>query len=364
MVVFRSRVDAAGTDHGFKLTVAGTARPQLGFSTPGIIQRYEPETFRGSEAIDDGFTAHANGLPAGTNLSTIFGAARMFVGLMVDDNQFRAHFNTESYDINGSTFQVSWFVGRQSDAPGPVFAHETGHALGLNDLYREDASPLLGNPPGNWDIMDCSRCDAHTSGWLKSRHNSNDQAGAWINDARLAILSPPTGAQTSTWQFMLTPVESPWITATPFFTAHPDIPTVHGIELIPTDPVDVFFIENRQKGVYRADHLGSPVDFSTQLPSEGVIMYQGRRPPPVGLPQFLPINLLTPMANPLNAVNETFDQTITNQSHQCECAQSAHQPRRHGRRAFVQLPGPGFLGPRLLLRSGDNAMERPTIRVA
>lgn len=307
---FRTDVSADG-DHGFVLTIGGTARATLGLGTPGIVQRYEAETFRGYEAIDDGFTAHANTLPAGTDLNTLFGSAVMFVGLMVDDDQFRAHFNGGTFDINGSSFGVSWFVGRQSDSPGPVFTHETGHALGLPDLYQDD--PIqLGNPPGNWDVMDCSRCDAHTTGWLKARHHRDDATGAWIDNSRVAILAPPAGGVTSTWTFILTPVESPWITANPFAAAHPGIDVVQGIELIPTDPKDVFFVENRQKGVYRADHLGLPVDFSTQLPSEGVIGYQGRHLPTSGLATFLPINLLTPAANPLNAVNEELEQVITN----------------------------------------------------
>ncbi len=311
---FRSRVDAANGDHGFKLTIQGTARPTLGLNSPAIIQRYEAETFRGYQAIDDGFTAFANTLPAGTDLNTVFGAARMFVGFMVDDNQLRAHASGGSFDINGSAFPVSWFVGRQSDSPGPVFTHETGHALGFPDLYRVDPS-MLGTPPGNWDVMDCSRCDAHSTAWLKSRHHSSNQVDPWIDNGRLAVLGPPAAASTLTRQFILTPVESPWITANPFGAAHPGIEVVQGIELVPTDPAEVYFVENRQKGIYRADHLGLPVDFSTQLPSEGVVMYQGRRLPTSGLATFVPVNLLTPMTNPVNAVNESYDQTITNLNH-------------------------------------------------
>lgn len=107
-------------------------------------------------------------------------------------------------------------------------------------------------------------------------------------------------------------MESPWPTASPFAAAHPGVEVVQGIELVPTDPRDVFFVENRQKGVYRADHLGAQVDFSTQLPSEGVILYQGRHPSPSGLAKFLPVSLLTPPGNPLNTVNEEFEQVITN----------------------------------------------------
>lgn len=313
-LVFRSRVDTAGGDHGFKLTVGGTALSTIGFTNAGILRRYEAETFRGYEAIDDGFTAYANSLPAGTDLNALFDNASMFVGLMVDDDQFRAHYSTGSFNINGSAFSVSWFVGRKSDSPGPVFAHETGHALGLPDLYRDD--PIqIGSPPGNWDIMDCSRCDAHATGWLKTRHHLGDPTGAWIDGSRIAVLSPPAGGATSTWHYILSPVESSWITSNPFAAVHPGVEIVHGIELIPTNPADVFFVENRQKGLYTADHLGFPVDFSTQIPSEGVIMYQGRRLPTSGLATFLPINLLTPMANPLNSVNEEFDQVITNLNH-------------------------------------------------
>jgi hypothetical protein len=307
---FRTDVAADG-DHGYVLTVAGTALQTLGLTTPGLVQRYEAETFRGEQAIDDGFTVHANSLPAGTDLTTVFGNASMFVGLMVDDNQFRAHFNTGTFDINGANFGVSWFVGRQSDAPGPVFTHETGHALGLPDLYRNDQIQM-GTPPGSWDVMDCSRCDAHATGWLKSRHHRTDATGAWIDSSRVAVLGPPSGGLTSTWTYILTPVESPFISANPFATAHPGVEVVHGIELISTDPGDVVFVENRQKGVYRADHLGLAVDFSTQIPSEGVIMYQGRRLPTQGLASFLPVNLITPMANPLNTLNEEREHVITN----------------------------------------------------
>ena len=307
---FRTTVDVDG-DHGYVLTVAGTARPTLGLNAPGLVQRYEVETFRGYQAIDDGFTAHADTLPAGTDLTTVFGSASMFVGLMVDDNQLRAHYSSGTFDIKGANFGVSWFVGRQSDAPGPVFTHETGHALGLPDLYQNDQIQI-GSPPGDWDVMACSRCDAHATGWLKAGHHRSDGSGAWIDSSRVAVLGPPAAGLTSRWTYILTPVESPFITANPFASGHPGVEVVHGIELISTDPGDVVFVENRQRGTYRADHLGPAVDFSTQIPSEGVIMYQGRRLPTQGLATFLPINLITPMFDPLNALNEEREHVITN----------------------------------------------------
>jgi hypothetical protein len=160
--------------------------------------------------------------------------------------------------------------------------------------------------------MDCSRCDAHTTGWLKARHHLDDDTNAWVSNSGIAVLRPPATGLTITRTFILTPVESPFITANPFAGSHPGVEVVHGIELIPTDPRDVVFVENRQRGVYRADHLGLPVDFSTEIPSEGVIVYQGRRFPTPGLVKFLPINLLTPMINPLNMPNEEHEHIITN----------------------------------------------------
>ncbi len=82
---------------------------------------------------------------------------------------------------------------------------------------------------------------------------------------------------------------------------------VHGIEIIPTDPADVIVIENRQKrNSPRKDHLGDAVDYSQDLPGEGVIVYQGRRINMMGVATFLPVNFLTPYADPLNQVGEEF----------------------------------------------------------
>lgn len=311
ILVIKSDVDSEG-DHGFELTIGGTARTLLGMDTPGELRSYDPETFKGHTAIKDGFNSFASSLPAGTDLDAIFDDARMFVGVLADDNQLRAHASSWTFPILDDSYDASYFVARVSDIE--PFTHETGHALGLPDLYKVNANTAIGSVPNNWDIMDCSRCDAHSVQWLKSRHHKEpeDQAGAWVDGSRIATISPPLGTETKIEEYILTPDESPWITANPFSASHPGIQIVQGIELVPTDPKDVFFLENRQQGVYVADHLGDQVDFSQDLPGEGVIVYEGRRLPTSGLVNFIPVNLLTPYTNPLNTNGESFEHIITN----------------------------------------------------
>lgn len=309
ILVFKTRRDA-DNDHGFEMTIGGSAATLLGLSTPGQINKYEKETFRGRTAVSDGFNVHAASLPAGTNLDNIFASARMFVGLLADDNQLRAHHSSHTFAIQDENYEANYFVARSSDI-GP-FAHETGHALGLPDLY-DVSGTKAGTVPNNWDIMDCSRCDVHPVQWLKSRRHKEPehQDGSWTKGAHIASLSPPAAMTNDSHEFIISPAESPWISANPFSASHPGIQVVHAVELIPTDPKDVFFLENRQPGPYQANHLGNQVDFSTQMPGEGVIMYQGRRIPTAGLIDFLPVNLLSPYNNPLNTNGETFEHVIT-----------------------------------------------------
>jgi hypothetical protein len=313
LLVFKSNVDV-GWDHGFRLTVGGPAAATLGFYGAGVLLRNEPETFRGFSAILHGFNAYARSLPAGTDLKAVFGDARMFVGILVNNANLRAHYQSRSFVIGGSTFEVSSFVSPQNHMwLGEVFSHETGHALGLPDLYSKPG--WIGVPPSRWDVMDCSSCDAHSVAYLKSRHHvgPSDRTGQWVDEPRIARVTPPPGAGTRTDRFILTPVESPWISNNPFAGRHPGVPVVHAVELVPTDDTDVFVIENRQVGTYTADHLGPQVDFSTHLPARGVIVYNGRRPPSAtGLPEFLPVNLVTTPWDPLDVVGETFEHVITN----------------------------------------------------
>lgn len=313
ILVFKTVVDSDG-DHGFELTIDGSARTLLGLDTPGQLISYDPETFRGHTAIKDGFNNYVSSLPVGTDLDLIFQDTRMFVGLLADDNQLRAHASSWTFPISDESYEASYFVARIS-ALDP-FIHETGHALGLPDLYKVNANTAVGTVPNNWDIMDCSVCDAHPVQWLKSRHHKEpeEQAGAWVDGSRITTLTPPLGTQTKIEEFILSPDESPWITANPFSASHPGIQVTQGIELVPTDPKDVLFLENRQKGVYVADHLGAQVDFSQDLPGEGVIVYEGRRLPTSGLVNFIPVNLLTPYTNPLNTDGESFEHIITNQN--------------------------------------------------
>jgi len=314
ILVFKSRV-SGDNDHGFTLTVGGTAISALGLTSAraGLIIRYEPETFKGYNAIQDGFSIFASSLPAGTDPNTVFGNARMFVGIFVDDDQFRAHHSATTFNLLSQNFDVDFFAARISDSPGPVFAHETGHSLSFPDLYHEDGFNQIGTEPGLWDLMDCSRCDPHPVTWLKSFHHQDPsvRVNAWIDDSHIAVLNPVPGGNIPTQVFLLTPDESPWITSNPFAGSNPGIQVVHSVELVPTDSKDVYVIENRQKGMYRADQLGPQVDFSTDIPSEGIILYQGRRLDTSGLAKFLPVNLITPMFSPLDAINTQFSLPLT-----------------------------------------------------
>ena len=312
-LVFMTHVDDNG-DHGYRLTLSGSAANTLGLSEGGMIQRYEPETFRGHLAIKDGFDIYAASLPGATDVEQKFGSARMFVGLMVTDEYYRASYSSWEFDLQGKKFNVSYFTDYISNPSiGPVFAHEAGHALGLPDLYKTNADQV-GTVPDNWDVMDCSFCDAHPTGWLKS-FGDNDptkRVDAWLKDGNITEIRPPARGGTNTKRVILTPVESPWISSNPFASGYPGVEVAHAVRLVPTDERDAFFLENRQSGVYQADHLGTPINFSKELPTQGVIVYRARRLDGGGLPAFLPVSLLTPYSNPLNNVGETYEQVITN----------------------------------------------------
>lgn len=306
-------------DDGFMLQVSGAAGDQLGLSAIGLnrmgqLERFEPEMFRGHEAILDGFNLYAASLPGGTSMESIFGDARIFVGSIIDpSDNFRASASGWSFNIQGEIFEVSYFTDSWQGS-WQVFAHETGHTLTMPDLYRT-RDELLGDPPGNWDIMHCSGCDAHTTSYLRSFrfHRDDTRPAPWVDPSAILQLTPPSGSLSRTDRYILTPLESPWSSESvnPFATSHPGVPVVQSVEFIPSDDSDIFVTENRQKGVYRADHLGDPVDYSTSLPDAGVIFYQGRRTAPESAGSFLPVNLLTPMSNALNSVGESFRRTIT-----------------------------------------------------
>ena len=311
-LVFTTHVD--DDDHGYRLTLGGSAASILGLSEGGRIQRYEPETFRGHLAIKEGFNIYAASLPNATDIEQKFGSARMFVGLIVTDDYYRASYNSWEFDLQGKKFNVSYFTDYITNPSiGPVFAHEAGHALGFPDLYKTNADQV-GTVPNNWDVMDCSFCDAHPTGWLKS-FGDNDptkRIDAWLKDGNITEIRPPARGRTNTKRVILTPVESPWINSNPFASSYPGVEVAHAVRLVPTDERDAFFLENRQSGVYQADHLGTPINFSKDLPTQGVIVYRARRLGGGGLPPFLPVSLLTPYSNPLNNVGETYEQVITN----------------------------------------------------
>lgn len=309
----------ADDDDGFQLTVGGSARELLGLANTGganiagTNRGHRLETWHSFNAVDETFNNYFETLPAGTNIDAIVDNARLLAVVMVDENNFRGVHNWGTFEFDGSNYQANYTVMRSNDL-GLVFTHEVGHSLRLPDLYQV-RSEQLGTPPDNWDIMDCSRCDAQTVSWLKSRRHkaAEDRGEQWLIDDQMLSLSPPAATNTLTERVILTPVESPWTSSgvNPFSGTYPGVPLKHSVEFIPTDDRDVFVVENRQAGVYTADHLGDTVDYSTAIPTEGVIMYQGRRLPSSGVAQYVPINLLTPYANPLNTVGETYQHFIT-----------------------------------------------------
>lgn len=318
ILVFKT-VLPADDDDGFQLTVGGSARALLGLADAGGLnvagtnRDHRLESWRAYNGVEETFNNYFATLPAGSDINAIVDSARLLAVVMVDEANFRGLHNWGTFDFDGNNYQANYTVMRSNDL-GLVFTHEVGHALRLPDLYRVRPE-LLGNPPNNWDIMDCSRCDAQTVSWLKARRHkaSEDRGENWLIDDQVMSLSPPAAATTLTERVILTPVESPWISSgvNPFSGSYPGVPLRHSVELIPTDDRDVFIVENRQSGVYTADHLGDTVDYSTAIPTEGVIMYQGRRNPSSGVAQFVPINLLTPYTNPLNTVGETYQHFIT-----------------------------------------------------
>jgi len=309
--------DLSQGEHGYRLVISGTAMATLGIEGFGTVRRYRSDIYRRNALIRQAFEAYLEDAANSTEALESLESARIFVTFLVDDNSLRANASVnETITIGDQQYEAGTFVARDDGKVADTFAHEAGHNLGLPDLYKEDGSEL-GNAPNMYDIMATSR-NAHPLGWLKSRHHkaATTQAEQWMSDNDVLTCGPPGSLECSppaadeliTHTVILTPQESPWPTENPFEADHPGVPVVHGVELIPTDPRDVIWIENRQRGPYQADHLGDPVDYSTML-LPGVIAYMGRRlsPNPLNL---LPASMIT-LGSPLSVAGDSIEHPLT-----------------------------------------------------
>lgn len=181
----------------------------------------------------------------------------------------RAHATSgipEQFDLveGQAPFLLHFFVCTRFEG-ADVHAHETGHNLGLPDLY-EEGWRFVGAEPGLWDVMDANSF-SHPTAWIKSYcSNVATPDARWMSGADIAQLDPTVRSI----EVLLLPSETPFPATNPFATSHPGIPLCHAIK-IPLDTNHAFFVENRQRGPCSDPALGD-VEFSTHLPGDGLLV--------------------------------------------------------------------------------------------
>jgi hypothetical protein len=315
-LVFSTEVDPVYQDHGYRLAVDGSAAQSLGLAEPGVTRRFRTEYFRSSSLLTDSFVAYSNEsseLPA-TQLAN----SSMLIVVLVDDDNLRPNFGARNLTVGGEQYEVDTFVTRTYSSQSrqdSFFAHEAGHSLYLPDLYPVKGWEL-GTSPGRWDIMADAR-DAHPVSWLKSFHHIAEatSSASWIQDEHILRLTPPDAGETLQRTVIVSPLQSPWPSENAFAAQHPFVNVVHGVEIVPTDPSSVIWIENRQRGPYHADHLGEMVSFSTTPSTEGLVAYEALRPLIARSLGVLPVSIIPPTRSlPLNTPGDELQYPFSNEN--------------------------------------------------
>lgn len=141
------------------------------------------------------------------NVDAIYAIAPESAGSAIDILLFRA-WPGEGVVRDGKELRWAVAGGGGFDMRGPsqnllahhLITHETGHLLGLADLYdasQRDGGPLQNAWAGRWDIMGDNRASSHMFAW-------NKWLLGWLEPQQLRGLTTP-----GTTEATLTPLETP-----------------------------------------------------------------------------------------------------------------------------------------------------------
>ena len=311
------RLESAAKEKSAVLEVAGgTAVDLLGLSNPivtagidGLDRRYEvfveameKRTENMSEADAQAFLAQY----AGVIVSYAVGEGFSY---------YRANAATWTFNVRGGSFELG-NVYITNGYPWQVFAHETGHTLGLPDLYDEPGLPeLVGEELGAWDIMAGGWQDAHPSAWNKAERTSkkgSSEAGyndPWIPASTMHIVTAPPPGKNIHTEALLLPLNTSLPAINPFAASHPGIPLVHAAR-IDFDQNHALYVEARDKGPFVSTTLGS-ANYDSEIPAEGVIVTDAINDL-TGIPIYRANDtLLTPYGDPIDIVGESYDENIS-----------------------------------------------------
>jgi len=292
------------------LETAGTAESMLGFDDASVtVTEGVDKVDDDYKKIRDALVARVDGMSdqdAKNYLSSYDGVAVVFAQGTL---RASASIGAWNFDVRDEQYSFSNF-NIDSTYPWEVYAHEIGHNLGFPDLYDEPGGvELVGEEPGNWDMMHCSWCDAHTSAWIK-HHKTASSSAQWMTSVE-SMMAPP-GNTTNQLEVLLAPASSELPASNPFAASHPGIPFRQAVQIVVSDDRSLY-VENRQPSFSSPDFGDTTYD--DDVPSEGVIVTDTVNTMD-GLPVYRSwVIMATPGNDPLDVVGEeeiVLDVTPTN----------------------------------------------------